>query len=316
MLKRILITGLSMFAGLLLVAAAPNAASCADMNFEGTFENDKLDNGRWYLKQIHQPFIQQDIVRSGAHALMLSGKREFTCRPDSAPGNCMRNQIRLYRKYHLPAGTPAWYGFSLRVEGRVPRQGSIRTVLAEWKEHGGASPFAALRYDNGVFHLSVQDNRCRSLVTMGWEQADAVGISTVPADIKRNCRDRLNITAARPLPDPHGRWVDLAVFIKRDRVHGVVEVWADGKFIGRVTGPIGNDAHTRCGDDLRCLDRTDPTQYFKAGIYADVCTYVRSENAGEDQAFCREGELAIYLDNIRRGNSRSDVDPTLIDPKT
>ncbi len=304
-----------MFAGLLLALAAPFAAFSAELDFEGTFENRRLDDGKWYLKQIHQPAIQQDIVRSGAYALRLSGRPEFTCRQGRPPGICMRNQIRLGTKYRLKAGTPAWYGFSLRVEGKVPRRGSIRTILAEWKEHGGASPFAALRYDNGVLHLSVQDNRCRSLVTMGWEQAEALTASTASADIKPNCRDRLNIEAAQPLPDPHGRWVDLAVFIKRDLVDGIVEIWADGKFIGRVTGPIGNDAKTRCREDRQCLARTDPTQYFKAGIYADICASPGIEAGGEDVRFCRDGDIAVYLDNIRRGNSRQEVDPTLLDPR-
>lgn len=304
-----------MFAGLLLSLAAPSTALCADIEFEGTFENRKLDDAKWYLKQIHQPVIQQDIVRSGTNALMLTGKPEFPCSPSRPSDNCMRNQIRLAHKYRILAGTPAWYGFSLRVEGEVPRQGSIRTILAEWKEQGGASPFAALRYDNGVFHLSVQDNRCRSLVTMGWEQAEALTATTASADIKPNCRDRLKIEAAQPLPNPYGNWVDLAVFIKRDLVDGIVEVWADGNFIGRVTGPIGNDAKTRCGESRRCLARTDPTQYFKAGIYADICTIIRSENTDEDVRFCRDGDMMVYLDNIRRGNNRSEVDPALLDPR-
>lgn len=315
------------------------------LSFEGTFESGRLDGGKWYLKQIREPAIETRIVRSGQHALRLEGASHFACATDRR--NCIRNQIREHKSHQLPIGTAAWYGLSLRVEGTVARRGSIRTVLAEWKEHGGASPFAALRYDNGVFHLTVQDNRCRRLVTMGAERAEqlfpetsiigGLGVATATLTAGRmdvgtgtylrsntntvrdpgplNCRTSLKIENFRPLPDPFENWVDLALFIKRDRVDGLVEIWADGELAGRASGPIGNDGPTRCGENHRCRSRSDATQYFKAGPYGDICSTRHSALVDAGIAVCRRGSMSLYVDNIRRGGSRTAVDPALIDPR-
>jgi hypothetical protein len=313
-------------------AAFSPAGAQTKLHFEGTFENADIDDGRWYLKQIRDPVVQQDIVRSGRYSLRLHGDFRFACTSSGEARNCIRNQIRIHRAYQLPIGTAAWYGISLRVEGEVARRGSIRTIVAEWKEHGGASPFAALRYDNGILHLTVQDNRCRRMVTADADKAEIVfpkagrlvhGGTTVirPNPNARydpgplDCDSTLSIEDIRPLPDPYGKWVDLAIFVKRHRAHGLVEIWADGALAGRARGPIGNDARTRCGANRRCRERSDATQYFKAGIYGDRCSLRHKELVDNAIAVCRRGEMSLYIDNIRRGATRADVDPSLLDPR-
>jgi hypothetical protein len=62
---------------------------------------------------------------------------------------------------------------------------------------------------------------------------------------------------------------------------GLVEVWANGRFIVRATGLIGYD------------DAGGPDQYFKFGIYRNVLA----------------SSAVAYLDNFRRGSSYEEVDP-------
>ena len=53
---------------------------------------------------------------------------------------------------------------------------------------------------------------------------------------------------------------------------GLIEIWANGKFIATVTGSIGYPIESGA------------TQYFKFGIYRDVM----------------QGDGAVYFDNFRR----------------
>ena len=80
------------------------------------------------------------------------------------------------------------------------RVNSIRWVIAQWKEkplhsdykkeNWGPSPYLALRFDDGVMHITVQDEECRCVVAAaphplkeltGWIK-DGKGGSTFPAD--------------------------------------------------------------------------------------------------------------------------------------
>ncbi|MEN0041033.1 MAG: heparin lyase I family protein, partial [Pseudomonadota bacterium] len=45
-----------------------------------------------------------------------------------------------------------------------PLFGSTRWVIGQWKEESKASPFVAQRFDNGVFHITVQNNDKREVV--------------------------------------------------------------------------------------------------------------------------------------------------------
>ena len=75
------------------------------------------------------------------------------------------------------------------------------------------------------------------------------------------------------LPEPFGSWIDMKYRVRAglDGM-GLVEIWANGKFIARVTGSIGYPAEPAA------------TQYFKFGIYRDVM----------------EGNGLVYLDDFKR----------------
>lgn len=85
------------------------------------------------------------------------------------------------------------------------------------------------------------------------------------------------------LPNPGTDWVDMRYRVKGDRSgNGVVEVWANGQYIVRVTGKIGND------------DVEGRTLYFKIGHYRDI-----------DKKFKYS---IIYFDRFKRGTKRDGVD--------
>jgi hypothetical protein len=85
------------------------------------------------------------------------------------------------------------------------------------------------------------------------------------------------------LPNPTTGWVDMRYRVRGDRNgNGLIEVWANQRFIVRVTGKIGNDIFS------------GPTQYFKIGHYRDV--------DGDYK------ESTIYFDRFRRSKNRANVD--------
>jgi hypothetical protein len=326
-------------AGSILVLSACNGHKPAEVSLIHNFDNP-LSRNEFYLGQLKQGAysVQTGEVRSGSGALKITNKPDNACGEDL---NCLRNEVRIHAKNQLPLGTRAWYGFSFKVDGRVARTGSIRTVIGQWKEQTGGNPFVAQRYDNGVFHVTVQDNdslrSCRRAITAGADAAGQVFPEQSPAllglapeqresEVKQqllrqlnsengnllrklsfepevkeaDCETSLKIEAFDLLPDPYESWVDMAYMIFRDpqRKQSEVEVYANGKLVGRASGPIGN--HDAGGK-----------QYFKFGIYGDLCSFDPEVLRDKNVSICRVGEMNIYIDNFRRGTSREEADPAV-----
>jgi hypothetical protein len=83
------------------------------------------------------------------------------------------------------------------------------------------------------------------------------------------------------LPDPRLGWVDMVYRVKGGLAgDGIVEVWANGRFIARATGTIG------------VFDAVDPTQYFRFG-------HNRAPMPGTS---------TIHIDRFRRGASKAEVE--------
>lgn len=360
-MKNLLIFALAAVSTLGLWSGKTALSDEAKIEFEDQFESRSVDKRKWSLIKAPKVDIQREIVRSGSSALVSEGRFEALCELkfgrvhrelDPEDANCVKNEVRIAANHWITSEIPAWYGFSLRIGGDVPKSGSIRTVLAQWKERGGANPFFALRYDNGILHASVQDNRCRVLITaedaaidsiLGQlAEADALSVgdevkmfglveSEQPnvGDLLQNFESN-NVTDAicnrsdteiqfkpvKELPSPLDQWVDFAVFLKRDRLNGRVEIWADGELRGVATGPIGSDYDVRypSGDDTEQRG-TPPKLFEKFGIYGDICS-LKNEKLGDAKvAICRVGLMKAYYDNYRRGLSREDVDPWVRHPR-
>ncbi len=190
-----------------------------------------------------------------------------------------RNELRLQSRYRHPIDQEYWYGLSFRLDGDIPMTGSTRWVIGQWKQTNGPSPILAQRFDNGVFHITVQDGHCRCRIAKagGDPDLEAAPLSTNPLRClwapDKNTKSRggaLNegddcptgLTVSRGedfvLPDPKADWVTMIYAIRGGRDgKGKIDIYANGKFVARVTGPIGYD------------DWTGQKMKFKIGMYRD-----------------------------------------------
>jgi hypothetical protein len=119
--------------------------------------------------------------------------------PDAGDGECprgsdfQRNEIRFQPRRDLlhDVRDPHYYSITFRTEGAIPSCGSARWVIAQWKEPDGDSPFLAQRYDNGVLHVTVQNDDCRCVVAKAGGDPDRLlaslfgaGSFLLPSDLR------------------------------------------------------------------------------------------------------------------------------------
>ena len=243
------------------------------------FETDALDTVVWTDFNLRTWTEDRDIVRDG-HAsirLLVDESDVVVCGVDEP---CQRNELRVANEQRLPFGADSWYAFSFRVTGDFPRLDmpgkTARMVLGQWKQTNGESPYLAQRFDNGIFHITVQDGACRKVI------AKAPGnTGEMPEALLTDCQAEVRVeppVGTNPLPDPYDSWVDMIYHVRGGLDgSGIVEVWANGKFIARATGKIG---HVEGDED-----------YFKFGIYRR----------------CTPGVVVAWFDNFRRGPTRESV---------
>ena len=296
---------------------------------------DELVADRWNLKFVRPAerfIVQGEKAAEGEKALAVTLRKGDLLWSKSKH----KHEIRIANELRCRFGREMWYSFSFRVEGDYPRAGSTRWVVGQWKEENKASPFLAQRFDNGVFHITVQSNDQREVIAaapgdydakfpfysasfreslkegpfpetrddyagrVGKFGPDAIDRPAFRRAIEEQDLDKFPFIADRPdyrridgiqatpsddpvLPDPAEDWVHMRYHVKGGRDGtGLIEVWANGRFIVRVRGKIGSDAFD------------GPTQYFKFGHYRDI-----------EGAF---GWSTAYLDRFKRGTKREDVD--------
>ncbi|MCW2306136.1 polysaccharide lyase [Rhodobium gokarnense] len=222
--------------------------------------------------------VRTDHVRQGTAAFALDLRAEDEAWEEGK----YKQELRVAGNKRCRFGQEAWYSFSFRMDGDFPKTGSTRWIIGQWKEETGESPFLAQRFDDGVFHITVQTNHERTTIASAGRRYKP----GIPPALRR--AGLLRMTPARPprLPDPAKGWVDMRYRVKGGRDGtGLIEVWANGRFIVRVTGKIGNDVFK------------GPTQYFKIGHYRNV-----------DVPRNRFGHGTFHFDRFRRGPRRADVD--------
>ena len=243
------------------------------------FEVAEVDRAVWSLFNLRRYVPDNAVKRDGDSSIRLYVDESdiVICGVDEP---CQRNELRVANEHRLPFGAEAWYAFSFRVTGDFPRLDmpgqTARMVLGQWKQTNGESPYLAQRFDNGVFHITVQDGPCRKLI------ARAPGnTGEMPEGLLGGCHADIEVEPApgtNPLPDPFESWVDMLYRVRGGLDgKGVIEVWANGEFIARATGSIGHEQ----GDE----------DYFKFGIYRR----------------CTLGEVVAHFDNFRRGPTLESV---------
>ena len=256
---------------LMLALLAPDAilvgqARAHDALHEG-FEDEDLT--LWLPRDLESDdsWFDDSIVREGDQSLAIRvNESNHAC-----GRTCQRNEIRLNTDLRLPFGADAWYAFGFRIDGELERRGSTSWVVGQWKQENGRSPFLAQRFDNGVFHITVQDNNCRVMVAAANRDPAALAGRTGPPPRRFEsflaepwyyaCDTYITLEwGPEPLlPNPHGAWVGMLYHVVGGRDgQGLVEVWANGVFTVRATGSIGHD------------DAAGPTQYFRFGIYRNA----------------------------------------------
>jgi hypothetical protein len=190
-----LFIAISTAVGCWVSAASPQTATG---DVQDDFESGTLSEERWYLRQAVLELIDFDETspRQGRRSLLIGidetvraaqaltdseaaslrfslidpptlDERGQPCPPavEFAESPVQRNEIRVAEQLQPFFGDDLWYGFSIKALGDIPACGAVRWVIGQWKHTTADSPFLAQRFDNGVFHVSVQDDHCRCRVT-------------------------------------------------------------------------------------------------------------------------------------------------------
>ncbi len=276
---------------LVLLTLVISTSARADVVYDG-FESKILKADIWSVQQASPAsyWLENGQFRNGKQSLAFGTRvQDLSC-----DNYCQRTEVRLAKKYRIPFGTDAWYSFSFFLTSETPIRENTRWVSGQWKQEGSGSPFLAQRFEHGVFHITVQDGNCRVLVAQSSLQnlpipstahsehqadelsdASALSHSVLPEKFQHNCSTDVKVqqSADPTLPEPLGSWIDMKYRVRAGLYGtGLIEIWANGKFIATVTGSIGYPIESGA------------TQYFKFGIYRDVM----------------QGDGAVYFDNFRR----------------
>jgi len=254
------------------------------------FDADRLNENNWSL--VHMPekrhWIDANLKRAGKGALAIRVKGydiDKRC-------NCQVSEIREANDIRLNFGDDAWYAYSFRIRGRGGDTSHNRWQLGGWKQETDGSPFISQRFDNGVFHITMESGSSRVLIATAQGKADNF-ISTMAKGLmsqfgyltereKYDGKDDITLAYGENpiLPNPHKGWVDMIYHIKGGlNGDGILEVFANGRFIVRATGTIG----------VKEFEGT--SQYFRFG----------------HNRAAMPGTATLYFDNYRRGNSRAEI---------
>ncbi|MGO7446499.1 heparin lyase I family protein [Rhizobium ruizarguesonis] len=153
------------------MTALSGVASAAGL--EDHFDGSKVDASKWMTQQVlsHQiEFTKPGRCGSAAiDVVTKDGDDGLECGDD-----CQRAELRTIKKSWPTFGDEVWYSFSFKITGDVPSAGSARSVIGQWKGPGDGSPMIAQRFDNGVFHITVQDNDVRRVIAKAEGDPDAL----------------------------------------------------------------------------------------------------------------------------------------------
>ena len=114
------------------------------------------------MKPVSRFKIRDEHFRDGSHSLAILLDKNDP--PTNKKKTLHKHELRIANHRRCNFGDETWYSFSFRIEGKYPLEGSTRWVIGQWKEDTCMSPFLAQRYDNGVFHITIQSNDTRMLI--------------------------------------------------------------------------------------------------------------------------------------------------------
>ncbi|MFS8054217.1 heparin lyase I family protein [Rhizobium sp. BR 317] len=196
-----------------------------------------------------------------------------------------REELRLQKPFFRRSDVPLVYSFRFRMPKEVLNdKDSIRWITAQWKQEPingkygrefagwSPSPFLAQRYDDGILHVTVQDDMCRCLIVsalakgsnLAWKNGTPQYCQSIrPEDSDgKGCTPDLKVEYGRDpiLSTPAGKWVEMRYRVQAGRDgKAFIEIHQDGRFIARVTGKIGYEPDPS----------SPPMTKFKIGQYRD-----------------------------------------------
>ncbi|AVA24449.1 alginate lyase family protein (plasmid) [Rhizobium sp. NXC24] len=196
-----------------------------------------------------------------------------------------REELRLQKTFFRRSDVPLVYSFRFRMPKEVLNdKDSIRWITAQWKQEPinskyaqefagwSPSPFLAQRYDDGILHVTVQDDMCRCLIAsapakgskLAWKNGTPHYCQSIrPEDSDgKACTPNLKVEYGRNpiLSTPAGKWVEMRYRVQAGRDGSAfIEIHQDGRFIARVTGKIGYEPDPS----------SPPMTKFKIGQYRD-----------------------------------------------
>ena len=135
------------------------------------FDAGPLDERLWSLYRMGERhhWIDTRVVRDGEGALAIRIRGS-----DLDPAcQCQISEIREAPEQRLHFGQEAWYAFSFRIDGRGPVTGDQRWQIGGWKQESDGSPFLAQRFDNGIFHVTLESGNSRVLVATSEGEAQS-----------------------------------------------------------------------------------------------------------------------------------------------
>ncbi|WP_373413920.1 hypothetical protein [Ensifer aridi] len=227
------------------------------------------------------PYCNEEILER-----VKNGNEERLC--------IQRQELRLIPQFTHDAAKPHLYSLRFRMPKDVgDKTNSIRWVIAQWKQepvsdeykkefgdNWGASPFLAQRFDNGVLHVTVQDEHCRCMVAsapdvdgslLQWNSGTPEYCqSTRPEDSQgKRCTPDLTVEYGQNpvLSSPAGNWIEMIYRVEAGRSgSATIEINEGTRFIARVTGKIGYEPKS---------GRTSKTK-FKIGQYRDYMPFAET----------------------------------------
>ncbi len=241
------------------------------LKMDGKHEDHRSCNGL----ADHGAVAQQDSLSPSffADTLSVAALGGIDCpRAERRNGKAIiqRNELRFAPASLYPAlGADTWYSIVFKLQAydgdRIPECGSARWIVGQWKFEQVAagskgSPFLAQRFDNGVLHLTVEDDGCRCMIAKAGGDPDFTAgpedmmlLPTPPLKCRwsegpqsnQRCEPQhLRLFAAdlatlSTLPDPKRDWVRMTYRIRAGGPAGArIDVYADDRFIVRVKGDI------------------------------------------------------------------------------
>jgi hypothetical protein len=264
------------------------AAANDQVQVQDSFESPKL-SAIWSDKDApaERLSFRSGEARDGKQSLALAvrpGDFDAGCK-------CQRTEIREADEVQPEFGSDLWYRFSLRMTDITGGYDDSRWMLGAWKQEVEGSPFLAMRFESGVFYITLESATTR--VMLGSTLIDARAFIQIMKGGEDKKFDFITdpelyigesgITLShgkmKYLPDPRNGWVDLIFRIKGGlKGDGIVEVYANDQFVVRASGKIGVDAPVGSKQYMRLGHRRDKSSTgatlliddFRRGVSLDA----------------------------------------------